>query len=82
MNHLKSQQHIIHVLKNTKPQARRAILASASDGLIKTIVECAIYKLNGNHKLTKGEKCELSEYKNRFRELGNPKISFKNKCIP
>ena len=56
MNRLKSQLHFLHVLKDAKPQARRALLTFASDDLIKAIVECAINTLNGNHKLTKDEK--------------------------
>ena len=79
MNRLKSRLHFLHVLKDAKPQARRALLTSASDELIKVIVECAINKLNGNHILTKDEKSKLSKYKNRLRALVNPKISFKVK---
>jgi len=79
MNRLKSQLHFLHVLKDAKPQARRVLLTSASDELIKAIVECAINTLNGNHKLTKDEKSKLSKYKNRLRALVNPKISFKSK---
>ena len=47
--------HFLHVLRDAKPQARRALLASADD-LIKAIVECAINTLNGNRKLTRDEK--------------------------
>ena len=79
MNLLKSQLHFLHVLKDSKPQAIRPLLASASDELIKAIVECAINTLNGNHKLNKDEKTKLSKYKNRLRALVNPKISFKSK---
>jgi hypothetical protein len=79
MNLLKSQLHFLHVLKDSKPQARRALLASASDELIKAIVECAINTLNGNHKLNKNERTTLSKYKSRLRALVNPKISFKSK---
>jgi len=56
MNRLKSQLHFLHVLKDAKTQARSALLTSASDELIKAIVECAINILNGNHKLNKDEK--------------------------
>ena len=52
MNRLKLQLHFLHVLKDAKPQARRALLSSASDELIKAIVECAINTLHGNHKLS------------------------------
>ena len=79
MNRLQSQLHFLHVLKDAKPQARRALLTSASDDLIKAIVECALNTLNGNHKLTKEEKSKLKKYKCRLRVLINPKISFKIK---
>ena len=46
MNLLKSQLNIPTILTHVKPQARRALLASADDELIKAIVECAINKLN------------------------------------
>jgi len=68
MNRLKSQLHFLHVLKDAKPQARLALLASAGDDLIKAIVECAINTLNGNHKLNKEEKSKPSKYKNCLRE--------------
>ena len=55
MNWLKSQLHFPHVLKDAKPQGRRALLATIDDDLMKLIVECAI-NTNGNHKLTKDEK--------------------------
>ena len=79
MIRLKSQLHFLHVLRDAKPQARRALLASADDNLIKAIVECAINTLNGNHKLTRDEKNKLHKYKSRLRALVNPKVSFKNK---
>ena len=77
MNLLKSQLHILHVFKETKPQDRRTLLTSASDQLIKDIVECAINTLNANHKLTKEDKIKLSKYKNRLQALVKSKINFK-----
>jgi len=79
MNRLQSQLHFLHVLKDVKPQATRALLASSGDGSIKAIVECAINSLNGNHKLNKEEKSKLSKYKNSLRVLIDPKFSVKNK---
>jgi len=64
MIRFKSQLHFLHVLKDAKLQARRALLASASDDLIKAIIECTINILNGNHRLTKVEKNKLQKYKN------------------
>jgi hypothetical protein len=77
-NRLKSQLHFLHVLKDAKPQARRALLAFA-DELIKSIVECAINTLNGNHKLSKDEKGKLNKYKYPLRALIDPKNSLKGK---
>jgi len=79
MNRLKSQLHFLHLLKDAKLQTRRALLTSADDDLIKSIVECAINTLNVNHKLTKDDRGKLSKYKNCLRALVNPKISFKSK---
>jgi hypothetical protein len=79
MNRLRSQLHYLHVIKDAKPQATRALLSSASDELIKVIVECAINTLNGNHKLSTDEKTKLSKFKNKLRTLVNPTISFKRK---
>jgi len=79
MNRLQSQLHFLHVLKDAKPQARLALLASAVDDLIKDIVECAINTLNGNDKLSKDEKSKFSKYKNRLGALIDPKFSFKSK---
>ena len=59
MNRLKSQLHFLHVFKDAKPEARRALLASTDDKIIKAIVECAINTLNGNHKLRKAQAKEI-----------------------
>jgi hypothetical protein len=79
MNRLKSQLHYLHVLKDAKPQTWRSLLTSASDVLIKFIVECAINSLNGNLKLSTEEKNKLNKYKGMLRALVHPKISFKSK---
>jgi len=47
---LKAQLYFLHVLKDTKLQARRALLDSASDDLKNVFVEFAINTLIGNHK--------------------------------
>jgi hypothetical protein len=76
---LKFLLQFLHVIKDSKPQTRRSLLASASHELIKAIVECAITTLDDNHKLNKDEKAKLSKYKNRLRALVKPKVSFKSK---
>jgi hypothetical protein len=55
------------------------LLESASDELIKAIVECAVNTLNGNHKLSKEEKGKLNKFKIRLRALVEPMFSFKRK---
>jgi len=52
MNRSKSQLHFLHVLKDVKPQAKRAVFESADYEFIQAIVECSINTLNGTHKLT------------------------------
>jgi len=47
MIRLKSQLHFLHFLRDAKPEARRALLASEDDDLVKAIVECAINTLKG-----------------------------------
>jgi len=69
MNRFKSQLHFLHLLKDAKPQARRALLTSAGDDLLEAIVECAIDMLNGNHKFSKVENSKQCKYKNRLRAL-------------
>jgi len=76
MIRLQSKLHFLHIFKvNFKTNA----FYSASDELIKAIIECAINTLNGNHKLFKEDIAKLSKYKNRLRALVNPKIGFKSK---
>ena len=78
-NESKSLLHDFHVLRDAKPPSQTALLASADDDLIKSIVDCAIMTLNGNHKRTIDEKSKLSKYKNRLCVLIDSKISFRNK---
>jgi hypothetical protein len=66
MNRLKLQLHFFFFFKDSKPQAKRALLTSAGDYLIKAIVESHINTLNGNRQLNKEDKGKLSKYKNRL----------------
>ena len=79
MSRLRLQLHFLHVLKDPKPQARRVLLASADEELIKPIVEYELNTLNGNHKLTKEENSKFEKYENRLRELIDLKICLKSK---
>jgi hypothetical protein len=80
MNRLKSQLHFLHVFKDAKPQARRTLLSSASDELIKAIIECCVDTLNGNLKLCSQEKSKLSKFKKLLRALVNPQIGLRHTC--
>ena len=53
MNRLKSHLNFLHIVKDAKSQARRSLLASASDDMLVDIVEYAKNTLNGNRELTK-----------------------------
>lgn len=79
MKRLRSHKHTLQVLKNANPKLRKAILESGDDELIKTIIECVINTLNGNHKISTQVKQKLCKYKNCFRKLIQPKISLKKK---
>jgi len=78
VNHLQPQLHLPRFLKDAERKARRALLPSANDELIKAIVECAI-NTRTEKKLTIDVKSKLKKYKNRLRALVNPKIRFKSK---
>ena len=77
MNLLKSQLHSLHVLKDAKPQPRRAELASAKDELNKAFVECAINTPNGNRMLPNDDKSKLKYYRNCLRALVYSEISWR-----
>lgn len=79
MKRLRSNKHALHVLKDASPKLRKAILQSGDDELIKTIIECVINTLNGNHKISGELKQKLCKYKNCFRKLVHAKTSLKKK---
>ena len=76
MNRSKSQVNFLHVLKKAKQQARRALLESADNDLIKGFVECAIIMFNEYHTVTKDGKNKLSNYSNSWSAFIEPKFSF------
>jgi hypothetical protein len=75
MNRLNSHLHFLHVLKDAKPQVRRALLASAAESYCRVCYKSS----NGIHKLTIDEKRKLKKYNNYLRALVNPKFNFKRK---
>jgi len=81
MVRLKPRLHFLHVLKDAKPQARRVLLVSASDDLVKALVECAANTLTRNHKLTKNDKSKWGNCSNRLRALRSQRLILKVNII-
>jgi hypothetical protein len=80
---IKSQFHMLHVLKSAKPKLRKVILQEADRDLILAIIECVLNVLNGNCKLRTCIKHKLRKHKHFFRSLVDraEKISAKRKRI-
>lgn len=79
MKRIKSNFHILHVLRRANPKLRRAILQSGDKQLILTIIECALNILNGNCKLSKCSRQRLGKHKEVLRRLVNKKVSLSSK---
>lgn len=79
MKRLKSQKHLLHVLKNATPKVRKVILQDADDELIKALVECVINTLNGNHKVSTDVKGKLGKFRHCLRKLSCSKVALKTK---
>lgn len=58
---------------------RKAILLNADDELIKTIVECVINTLNGNHTTTAQTRTHLGKFKHCLRKICNPRVPLPQK---
>jgi hypothetical protein len=80
---IKSQYHILQVLKSAKPKLRKVILQEADRELILAIVECVLNVLNGNCKLRTCVKNKLRKHKHLLRRLvdRSEKIYAKRKRI-
>ena len=79
MKRLKTNKHILHVLKNSKAKLRNAIIKSSHTDVIKTICEICLNTLNGNHTLKSKDKTKLKKYKNQIRNWAAPKLSLSSK---
>jgi len=53
MKRMQSNYHSLHVLEDTRPKLRRAILENSDKELINSVGECALNVLQGNVKLSK-----------------------------
>lgn len=83
MKRLKTNHHMLHVLKKSKPKLRQILLKNCNSEVIKTICEIAINILNGNHKVSKHTFKHLNKNKKILRCLACPKksINIKRKLI-
>jgi hypothetical protein len=83
MKRLKANNHTLHVLKDSNPCVRKAILKGGSDDLIKTLCEICLNVLNGNVKISKKCKTVLNKNKNTLRYLAtsHQPISKKRKIL-
>ena len=79
MKRLKVNKHILHVLRDCKPQLRKALLKSSSPEIIKTLCEIILNTLNGNNKISDQCKNKLGKYKRILRSLACPKLKISSK---
>lgn len=79
LKRLKENKHILFTLRRASPKLRKAILQSAPDDLIKSIIEIVFNILRGNHKISKSCKDSLKKYKKQLRNLSEPSHSLKVK---
>lgn len=79
MKRIKSNYHILQVLKKATPKVRNVILKSANKELILAIIECALNVLNGQCKLPSCSRRKLFKHKNTLRHLVDRKVSLSKK---
>lgn len=76
---VKKHLDTLRVLKTAKPKLRQSVLASADNDLIHCLCECAHNVLNGNVKLSPGQKKILGKHKKPIRDLASKKTALKKK---
>lgn len=79
MKRLKSNIDLLKVLKKAKPCLRKAILHSADDEFIRSLLECILNVMNGNVPISKAYRRKLIPFKKSIRRLINRKEPLKNK---
>lgn len=79
MKRLKTNRHILYVLKTCDPKLRKAILKYAEPETIKTINDIVYNTLTGNHKLNPQTRNTLKTYKKDMRQLCCSKKSITSK---
>ena len=81
MKRLKKNKHLLHVLKSANPKLRTAIVKSSDNELIKTLCDCCLNTLNGNHKINNCLKRKLIKYRGTLRSLSTRGTSLKKKRL-
>jgi hypothetical protein len=66
---LKNHLEELKVLQKAKPNLRKNILKAADNSLIQCLCECSHNILNGNIKLTSGQKKTLKKHRSNIRLL-------------
>ena len=79
MNRIQSNYHSLHVLKDARPNLRRAILANNDKELINSVGECALNVLQGNVKLSKYAKRKLRKFRRQLRTVADRHVSLARK---
>lgn len=79
MKRLKTNKHMLHVLKNCKANVRKIIIKNAPAEFIKTLCEICMNVLNGNLKISKKCKDKVKFYKKTLRDLASKKFKIKTK---
>ena len=75
MKRIRSNYHSLHVLKDARPNLRRAILANNDKELINSVGECALNVLQGNVKLSKCAKRKLRKFRRQLRTVADRHVS-------
>lgn len=83
MKRLRVNKHILHVLRKSKPNLRKALIKQCEPDVIKTLCEICLNTLKGNTRLSNVAKKRLKKYKRTIRSLSQPKqsVAFKRKVL-
>ena len=79
MKRIRSNYHRLHVLKDSSPKLRRAILAHSDRELINSVGECALNVLQGNVKLSKRKKRRLHKFRRQLRTVADRHVPLPRK---
>ena len=76
---MRSNYHVLHVLKKARPKLRKAIVSHCDGELVKSICECVLNVLNGNVRLTECAKRKLWKYKAVLRKFADKRVPLSSK---